>query len=141
MNQMSEKGDVYLKRLQDRLGDLVYQLTRVQFVQFGPPHAWRPALNVYRCDECIVVCADLAGVDQESVGLQIQSRRLVIRGARAAPEPPGGTSKPVQVLAMEIDYGFFMREVVLPADVEPGEARMEQEGGLLWICLPLRAHA
>jgi HSP20 family molecular chaperone IbpA len=134
-------SDFYLRRLQGRVGDLVYQLTRVQFAQFSRPHTWRPALNVYRCDECIVICADLSGVDQESVQLRVEAQRLVLRGGRPAPEPPGDANKPVQVLAMEIDYGFFEREVLLPADVEPAKARFEQENGLLWICLPLRMQA
>jgi HSP20 family protein len=138
---MSDMGDVYLRRLQGRLGDLAFQLTRVHFTPFSPSQAWRPALNVYRCDNCLVVCADLAGVDQGSVEVRIQSKWLVIRGERAAPEPSGDASKPVQVLAMEIDYGPFERKVLLPVEVEPGKARLQQENGLLWICLPLRAHA
>lgn len=138
---MSEIGDVHLRHLQARLGDLVYQLTKVQFTQSGPPRMWTPALNVYRCDQCIVICADLAGVKREAVEVRISSRRLVIRGERVAPEPTGDARKPVQVLAMEIDYGFFEREVVLPVDVEPRKAALEQQNGLLWIHLPLRAHA
>jgi HSP20 family protein len=134
-------GDVYLRQLHGRLGDVVYQLMKVQFTQFSPPRTWSPALNIYRCDECLVVCADLAGVKREGVEVGIESRRLVIRGERAAPEPSGDGHRPVQVLAMEIDYGFFAREVLLPADVEPREATVAQENGLLWIHLPLRAHA
>ena len=39
---------------------------------------------------------------------------------------------------MEIDYGPFEREVVLPAEVEIDQARAEQRNGLLWISLPLK---
>jgi HSP20 family protein len=138
---MSDIGDLYLRRLEGRLGNLVYQFTRVQFTQFGPPQTWRPALNLYRCDECMVVCADLAGVDEHSVQVQIEGRRLAIRGQRAAPEPRGDANKPVQVLAMEIDYGWFEREVLLPVDVEARKASLAHENGLLWIHLPLRAQA
>lgn len=138
---MSEGGSIHLRRLQVRLGDVVYQLTRMQFSQFGPPQTWRPALNVYRCDHGIVVCADLAGVAESAVELQIESRRVLIRGARAAPEPAGHGGKPLQVLAMEIDYGPFEREVLLPADVEPARVTAEQRNGLLWIHLPLRTPA
>ena len=148
MVPMSEIGDVYLQHLQGRLGDLVYQLTKVQFTQFGAPRTWSPALNVYRCDQCIVVCADLEAFEikvrnhkQEAVEVRISSRRLVIRGERAAPEPTEDARKPVQVLAMEIDYGFFERELMLPVDVEPRKAALEQQNGLIWIHLPLRAHA
>ncbi|PYL02037.1 MAG: hypothetical protein DME32_07675 [Verrucomicrobia bacterium] len=43
-----------------------------------------------------------------------------------------------QILALEIDYGPFEREVRLPADVDVKRARAEQENGLLWIYLPLK---
>jgi HSP20 family molecular chaperone IbpA len=39
---------------------------------------------------------------------------------------------------MEIDYGPFEREVILPADVEVNKAHAEQRNGLLWISLPLK---
>ncbi len=44
------------------------------------------------------------------------------------------------MLALEIDYGPFEREVILPADVEVDveQAHAEQENGLLWISLPLK---
>jgi HSP20 family molecular chaperone IbpA len=38
---------------------------------------------------------------------------------------------------MEIDYGPFEREIVLPGDVDVNKARAEQKNGLLWISLPL----
>ena len=39
---------------------------------------------------------------------------------------------------MEIDYGPFIREVLLPTEVEIDEAHAEQRNGLLWISLPLK---
>jgi HSP20 family molecular chaperone IbpA len=44
----------------------------------------------------------------------------------------------VRLLAMEIDYGPFEREVALPAEVEVDQASAEQRNGLLWISLPLK---
>ncbi len=37
-----------------------------------------------------------------------------------------------------IDYGPFIREVLLPTEVEIDEAHAEQRNGLLWISLPLK---
>ena len=50
-------------------------------------------------------------------------------------------NKPVQVLVMEIDYGAFEREIVLPCDVDPDGVTAEKRDGLLWIFLPLRCQA
>lgn len=132
---------IYLKRLQGRLGDVVYELTKVQFSGIGAPQQWQPALNAYRCAECIIICVDLAGVDRAGIELRVEPRRLVIRGHRNPPEPAEAEHKPVQVLAMEIDYGAFQREVVLPSDVDRQRVNAEQKNGLLWIYLPMRAHA
>jgi HSP20 family protein len=137
---MDDIRSIHLRRLHGRLGDVVYQLTRVQFSEFSPHENWQPAINVYRCAECVAICVDLAGVDQNGLDLQVESRRMVIRGERQPPEPASLDKKPVQVLAMEIDYGQFEREVLLPADIEPERVTAEQQGGLLWIYLPLRAH-
>ncbi len=97
-------------------------------------------MNAYRCSECIAVCVDLAGVDSTGIHLEVQPRLLRLRGQRQPPEPEGTKNKTVQVLVMEIDYGQFEREILLPSDVEPNGVTAEQSNGLLWIYLPLRCH-
>lgn len=131
----------HLQRLHGKLGDLVYEMTKVHFCSFGPEQAWRPALNVYRCEHGMAVCADLAGVDKREIDLQVEPRRLLLRGRREAPEPESDTHKPVHVLAMEIDYGSFERELALPEEVDGDAVTAEQRNGLLWIYLPFRPHA
>ena len=68
----------------------------------------------------------------------VEPRRVVIRGTRELPEPPCGDGCAVQVLALEIDYGPFEREVRLPLEVDVEQSSAEQENGLLWIYLPLK---
>ena len=128
---------IKLRWLQGALHDITYELSRSQFSRFAP-QAWQPAINAYRCDTCIRICVDLAGVDRSLIGLTVEPRRLVIRGTRELPEPTGDEGCALQLLAMEIDYGPFIREVPLPADVEIEQAYAEQRNGLLWISLPLK---
>jgi HSP20 family protein len=137
---MSTISKIHLQRLHGRLGSLVYQMSKVQFSQFTPRAAWSPALNVYRCDDCMVVCAELAGVDKAEIHLEVESRRLLLRGQREAPEPKKRQCKPNEVLVMEIDYGAFQREVLFPVDVDVAHVTAEQENGLLWIYFPLQTH-
>jgi HSP20 family protein len=138
---MDDIQSTHLKRLHGRLGDVVYELTRVQFSRFNPREAWRPAVNAYRCHACVVICVDLAGVDRQTIDLQVEPKRLLLRGQRQPPEPESAERKPVQVLVMEIDYGPFEREVWLPSDVDPQRVTAEQRNGLLWIYLPFRSQA
>ena len=129
--------NIKLRWLHGALHDLTSELSRLQFSRFAA-HAWEPAINAYRCEESIRVCVDLAGVDRALIDLIVEPRRLVIRGTRELPEPTGDEGCALQLLAMEIDYGPFIREVPLPADVEIEQAYAEQRNGLLWISLPLK---
>lgn len=138
MGKASSISSIHLRRLHSRLGEVVYELSRAQFAQFSPPEAWRPAINAYWCSDRITICVDLAGVGREGLDLQVERRRLSIRGRRELPEPTGKEPKTLQVLAMEIDYGPFERQLELPADVDPQQVTAEQRNGLLWIYLPLR---
>ena len=129
--------NIKLRWLHGALHDITYELSRSQFSRFAA-HAWEPAINAYRCKTCIRICVDLAGVERSLIDLTVESRRVVIRGTRELPEPSGDEGCAQQLLAMEIDYGPFEREVALPAEVEVDQAHAEQRNGLLWISLPLK---
>ena len=96
-------------------------------------------MNAYRCEGCIRVCFDLAGVDRANIDLRIEPRKLILRGTRPTPEPASSEGRSEQILAMEIDNGPFARELRLPVEVVPAEVTAEQRDGLLWIKLPLRS--
>jgi len=65
-------------------------------------------------------------------------RRVLLRGEREVPEPKHKEGRALQTIAMEIDYGPFVRVVPLPAEVNVDKASAEQENGFLWISLPLK---
>jgi HSP20 family molecular chaperone IbpA len=131
---------IRLQRLQGQVGDVAYEMTKVHFAEFRAPEIWRPAVNAYRCEHCIRICVDLAGVAEQDLQLELLPGRLIIRGHRAAPEPEHPDYKPMQVLAMEIDHGYFERQLKLPLTVEREHVRVEQRNGLLWVHLPVRRH-
>ena len=117
-------------------GDAPWQLLRFQRSQHSP-HAWQPSINAYRCEKCIRICVDLAGVEKSAIDLQIEPHRLLLRGERENPEPPVKDGESVQTIALEIDYGPFLRSIALPVAVNPAKASAVQENGFLWIDLPL----
>jgi HSP20 family protein len=138
---MADIQSIRLRQLHGQLGDLVYELTRVQFSQSYGTVRWHPHINAYRCPKCMTICVDLAGIDKDQINVQVEPRRLLLRGERQAPEPDGTNRRALQVLAMEIDYGPFEREVILPDEVDPERVTAEQRNGFLWVYLPLRPHA
>lgn len=130
---MNPTRQIKLRWLHGTLGDV--SVTRVQFWR-GARHRWQPSINAFRCERGVRICVDLAGVEKSSIDLAVEPRRVVVRGSRNPPEP---TSEPaVQLLALEIDYGPFEREIDLPIDIDVEGVHAEQENGLLWITLPVK---
>lgn len=129
--------NIKLRWLQGTLHDITHELSRSRFYRFAP-HAWEPAINAYRCKKSIQICVDLAGVERALIDLTVELRRVIIRGTRELAEPTDDEGCALQLLAMEIDYGPFEREINLPVEVEIDQAHAEQRNGLLWIALPLR---
>jgi HSP20 family protein len=134
---MEDIRNIYLRHLQGRVTDIAYELTRVRYSSSHATEAWHPAINAYRCRDRVVICVELAGVDRSQIQVQVEPRRLSVCGRRVPPEPRDGEGPALQVLAMEIDHGAFVREIVLPVAVDPEQVQAEQREGLLWICLPL----
>src|SRR5437588_11940067 len=123
---------IQLRWLQGTLGDVT-----VRSIQLwrATPHTWRPAINAFRCETAVSICVDLAGIDKSLIDLEVEPRRITVRGSREAPEP---TDQAVQMLALEIDYGPFERVIELPAEVSAKKGRAQQGNALLWIYLPLK---
>lgn len=131
---------IRLQRLQGQLGDVAYELTKVQFSNFRATHRWQPAINAYQCDKCLRICVDLAGVEAGEIELAVEPGRLTLRGTRSLPEPDDTDNPAMQVLAMEIDHGAFEREITLPPGVDRQRVHAEQKNGMLWVYLPLQHH-
>jgi HSP20 family protein len=93
-----------------------------------------PRVDVYYCGDepRAIVKAELAGVDIESVSLEVAGRELVITGERPVQETEGRVYQQV-----EIEAGPFRRVVELGADVVAEEARASYEDGVLRVELPL----
>ena len=134
---MDSTRTIRLRWLHSSVQDVTHQVAGLRLSRSGP-HAWRPAINAYRCEDCIRVCVDLAGVDRSDIDLVIANQHLSIRGVRDVPEPGDEAKRAMQMIAMEIDYGPFERELRLPAEVNVKKVHAEQKNGLLWIHLPLR---
>lgn len=137
---MGEKHRGYrLKILHGRLGEVAYKLSHIEFVQSCGPRTWQPAINAYRCRGQLEICVDLAGMKRSEIQIDVQPGTLVIRGVRPLPEPDPSRCPCDRIIAMEIDYGPFEREIRLPEEIDAQSVHAEEEHGLIWIVLPFKA--
>src|SRR5438046_8753990 len=122
--------NIKLRWLHGALHDVTRELSRSQFSRFA--HAWEPAINAYRCETCIRICVDLAGVDRSVIDLTVAPRRVVIRGTGELPEPTPAEGDAVKEEAMEMDYGPVIGEVRLQRGGAVDESKTEPVAGRQW---------
>src|SRR5689334_8230785 len=110
---MEDIRNIYWRWLQSRVDDTTGQVMTIRVPSLRASGGWCPAINLYRYRDVIILCMDLAGVQESDIQVSVESKRVLIRGQRQASEPDQATGRPLQVLALEIDFGPFEREVVL----------------------------
>jgi HSP20 family molecular chaperone IbpA len=98
---------------------------------FRVGRAWLPLVNLYELDEEFLVCVDLAGTQRDEIDVAVKDGVLRVAGCRRDPLPGGK-----RVHLLEIDEGFFCREVEIPASVVIDRIEATYEEGFLWVHLP-----
>jgi len=91
-----------------------------------------PYLDVIELADGYLVQVELAGVAPAAVNVKVVGDALVIEGSRA-PCYPKGTQK---VLRMELVYGRFHRELLMPFDADPTRITAQWVKGMLSIKVP-----
>lgn len=118
---------------------LAAQLQGMQFAGLQTPEAvWRPDVNVYAHEDRLEVCVDLAGVSKQEIQVEVEPRRLVVRGERQEPDSGCEASDCCRILVMEIPDGRFERVLAFPVAVDTERVSAKQDNGWLWITLPLQ---
>lgn len=135
MSTISEPGFYPFAGVEIEWDEVTRVETRAQ--SFLAASGWRPAVNAYRCPDKFVVFVDLPGVPRESFNWSATNRRLVIRGERPTPEPGCQRSDLAQLLALEMDHGFFERVLELPQDIDPTGITINHRDGVYQMNLPL----
>ena len=105
-----------------------------------PEGVWKPQMDIYETDEEIIIIAEIAGVDKENLGVEINTRAAKIYGDRA--EMPRVKNSTYRLA--EIQYGKFERILFLPEPIDTDKVIATYFNGLLQIRLvklpPDRTH-
>lgn len=96
---------------------------------------WRPSLEVYETQDALVVCAEIAGMDEGQLEVVVDAGMLVIRGERPDPDHSGRRA----YHEARIPYGAFGADVYIPFPVDAERTKAEYRNGFLRIVLPRTA--
>jgi len=93
---------------------------------------WSPAMDLVETDEHFVLRADLPGMTQEDVAIEVEDRTLTISGERRAEHEVGEEG----FRRVERSFGHFSRSLTLPDGVDPDAVTAAFDKGVLEIRVP-----
>ncbi len=99
----------------------------------GMEKALSPSLDIKETEKGYRVVAEIPGVSEKDVEIEVSNRVLSIRGEKREEKEDKG-DKGYHV--MERRYGSFLRSISLPEDVDEAKIEASVANGLLTITLP-----
>jgi len=138
---VARKSDLFLNF--ERMWREMDELIGEPWAERGRPRAPRiaagftPRVDVFysgREKPVAIVLVELAGIDTDSLNLEVSGRDFVISGERIVQRTEGRVYQQV-----EIEAGNFRRVIELGADVDAENAEASYDDGILRIELPLQA--
>ncbi len=96
---------------------------------------WVPAIDMYEKDDTYVVKAELPGMKEEDVDVQIIGDRIAIKGEKRSEEE----IKEENYFRSERSYGSFLRSIDLPPDANRDKIEATYEDGVLEVSIPKKA--
>lgn len=93
---------------------------------------WRPNVDVFECEDSVIVIAELAGVERDDVSVVFCDGKLQISGIRKDTIPY--TSR--KYSQMEINYNEFERVIHLPENVDTENISAKLNHGLMIVKAP-----
>jgi len=94
--------------------------------------AWYPSVDIYEKEKELVLAAELPGVDEKDIDIEVEGNALTLRGKREIEEE----TEEYDYHRIERSYGSFYRSFTLPANVDAGKIKAEHNDGLLMITMP-----
>jgi HSP20 family protein len=96
------------------------------------PRRWIPAMDLVETDEHFVLKADLPGLAEEDVNLEVEDNVLTVSGERQAEHE----DKREGYVRVERSYGAFRRSLTLPEGVDPEGVSARFDKGVLEVHIP-----
>ena len=97
---------------------------------------WVPSVNVTETDDNLMLTADLPGMREEDVSIEIENNVLTISGEKVEERDEGDREGERRYHVWEREYGTFRRSFMLPRTVKADEITAPFANGVLTIDLP-----
>ena len=93
---------------------------------------WMPAMDIVEADDHFVLKADLPGLGEDDVAIEVQDNVLTLSGSREAEHERNeqGWHR------LERSYGSFSRSLTLPDGVDPDKVAASFDRGVLEVRIP-----
>jgi HSP20 family protein len=101
----------------------------------APNRAFAPTFDVKESKDAYVFKADLPGIPQADVDIQVLGQVLTVAGQRAQETPQEGE----RFFAAERGYGRFSRAFALPEGADGERVTAEMKDGVLTVRVPRKA--
>jgi HSP20 family protein len=96
-----------------------------------------PHFEVRETNEGFVFKADLPGIHEDDLDINLNGNRLTISGKREAEQ----RNESDRYYAYEVQYGSFTRSFTLPDGVDPDHVKADLKNGVLTLLVPKKAEA
>ncbi|MEA2282261.1 MAG: hypothetical protein QOK21_2868 [Solirubrobacteraceae bacterium] len=97
-----------------------------------PMRRWMPAMDLLETDDHFVLRADLPGMTEEDVSIELEDTTLTISGQRKAEHE----NRREGAYRVERAFGSFSRSLTLPQGVDPEAVTASFDKGVLEVSVP-----
>ena len=98
----------------------------------GGARRWTPAMDLVETDEHFVLRADLPGLTESDVNIELEDNVLTVSGERKAEHEAKGEG----FYRVERSFGTFSRSLTLPKGIDPEAVTAGFENGVLQVRVP-----
>jgi HSP20 family protein len=98
----------------------------------GTGRRWIPAMDLVESDDHFVLKADLPGLAEDDVAIEVEDNVLTVSGERKAEHE----DKREGYVRVERSYGSFRRSLTLPEGVDPEAVEASFDKGVLVVRIP-----
>ena len=93
---------------------------------------WAPSVDIFETDNELVLKADIPGVDQKDIDIQLENGTLSLKGERKFERD----QKNKGFHRQERSYGSFVRYFTVPETIDSENVKADFQAGVLTVTLP-----